>query len=204
MYDPDWPGAADYMEPVNQLPDQHFLYLYHQLHRKRYLLYAAQGADSLWTAPCTGSLVVRFTEAGGTYLINGTEYVGILPAVNEILFNLGPDSPYWAELMPKLTSYLGGSQMLTTLFRIPAIGLAMYHTSYLKNRKMCKGVIMTCVLTAFLGNITEPLEFSFLFISPQLFAVYCVLCGLMTIPYQFLHTASDTSAEQSSILESSV
>ena len=131
--------------------------------------------------------VVRFTEAGGTYLINGTEYVGILPAVNEILFNLGPDSPYWAELMPKLTSYLGGSQMLTTLFRIPAIGLAMYHTSYLKNRKMCKGVIMTCVLTAFLGNITEPLEFSFLFISPQLFAVYCVLCGLMTIPYQFLH-----------------
>ncbi len=53
--------------------------------------------------------VVRFTEAGGTYLINGTEYVGILPAVNEILFNLGPDSPYWAELMPKLTSYLGDS-----------------------------------------------------------------------------------------------
>lgn len=95
--------------------------------------------------------------------------------------------PTGAELMPKLTSYLGGSQMLTTLFRIPAIGLAMYHTSYLKNRKMCKGVIMTCVLTAFLGNITEPLEFSFLFISPQLFAVYCVLCGLMTIPYQFLH-----------------
>ena len=131
--------------------------------------------------------VVRFTEAGGTYVINGTEYVGILPAVNEILFNLGPDSPYWAELMPKLTSYLGGSQMLTTLFRIPAIGLAMYHTSFLKNRKMCKGVIMTCVLTSFLGNITEPLEFSFLFISPQLFAVYCVLCGLMTIPYQLLH-----------------
>ncbi len=131
--------------------------------------------------------VVRFTEAGGTYLINGTEYVGILPAVNEILFNLGPDSPYWAEMMPKLTSYLGGSQMLTTLFRIPAIGLAMYHTSFAKNKKMCKGVIMTCVLTAFLGNITEPLEFSFLFISPQLFAVYCVLCGLMTVPYQLLH-----------------
>ncbi len=131
--------------------------------------------------------VVRFTEAGGTYLINGVEYVGILPAVNEILFNLGPDSPYWAELMPKLTSYLGGSQMLTTLFRIPAIGLAMYRTSFLKNRKMAKGVLLTCVLTAFLGNVTEPLEFSFLFISPPSFAVYCVLCGLMTIPYQLLH-----------------
>lgn len=131
--------------------------------------------------------VVRFTEAGGTYLINGTEYVGILPAVNEILFNLGPESPYWAEMMPKLTSYLGGSQMLTTLFRVPAVGLAMYHTAYAKNKKLCRGVIMTCVLTAFLGNITEPLEFSFLFISPPLYVIYCVLCGLMTIPYQLLH-----------------
>ena len=88
--------------------------------------------------------------------------------------------------MPKLTSYLGGSQMLTTLFRIPAIGLAMYHTSFTKNKKMSKGVLTTCVLTAFLGNVTEPLEFSFLFTSPKLFVVYCVLCGLMTIPYQML------------------
>lgn len=36
-------------------------------------------------------------------------------------------------------------------------------------------------------NLELPLAFAFLFISPQLFAVYCVLCGLMTIPYQFLH-----------------
>lgn len=131
--------------------------------------------------------IVRFTEAGGIYLINGVEYVGILPATNEILFNLGPSSPAWAEFMPKLTSYLGGAQMLTTLFRVPAIGLAMYHTSFLKNRKIAKGVILTCVLTAFLGNITESLEFSFLFISPLLFVIYCVLCGVALIPYQLLN-----------------
>lgn len=131
--------------------------------------------------------LVRFTEAGGTYMINGTEYVGILNATNEILFNLGPDSEYWGQLMPTLTSYLGGNQMLTTLFRVPAIGLAMYHTSYLKNRKIAKGVILTCCLTAFLGNITEPLEFSFLFISPQLFILYCVMSGIGSIPYQLLN-----------------
>lgn len=131
--------------------------------------------------------LVRFTEAGGTYLINGTEYVGILNATNEILFNLGPTSEYWTQLMPKLTSYLGGAQMLTTLFRVPAIGLAMYHTSFLKNRKIAKGVILTCCLTAFLGNITEPLEFSFLFISPALFVLYCVMSGLGAIPYQLLN-----------------
>ncbi|MDD6468012.1 MAG: PTS transporter subunit EIIC, partial [Erysipelotrichaceae bacterium] len=131
--------------------------------------------------------IVRFTEAGGTFMINGTEYVGVLNATNEILFNLGPTSEYWSMYMPKLTSYLGGAQMLTTLFRVPAIGLAMYHTSYLKNRKIAKGVILTCVLTAFLGNITEPLEFSFLFISPSLFVIYCILCGVGLIPYQLLN-----------------
>ena len=131
--------------------------------------------------------LVRFTEAGGTYLIDGTEYVGILNATNEVLFNQGPTSVYWGQLMPTLTSYLGGAQMLTTLFRIPAIGLAMYRTSYLKNRKIAKGVILTCCLTAFLGNITEPLEFSFLFISPSLFILYCVMCGIGVIPYQLLH-----------------
>lgn len=131
--------------------------------------------------------LVRFTEAGGTYMINGTEYVGILNATNEILFNLGPASEYWKQLMPTLTSYLGGAQMLTTLFRVPAIGLAMYHTSFLKNRKIAKGVILTCCLTAFLGNITEPLEFSFLFISPPLFILYCVMCGIGAIPYQMLN-----------------
>ncbi len=131
--------------------------------------------------------LVRFTEAGGTYMINGTEYVGILNATNEILFNLGPTSEYWKQLMPTLTSYLGGAQMLTTLFRVPAIGLAMYHTSFLKNRKIAKGVILTCCLTAFLGNITEPLEFSFLLISPPLFILYCVMCGIGAIPYQMLN-----------------
>lgn len=131
--------------------------------------------------------LVRFTEAGGTYLINGTEYVGILNATNEVLFNLGPTSEYWSKLMPTLTSYLGGAQMLTTLFRVPAIGLAMYHTSFLKNRKIAKGVILTCCLTAFLGNITEPLEFSFLFISPQLFILYCIMCGIGVLPYQLLN-----------------
>lgn len=66
--------------------------------------------------------------------------------------------------MPKLTSYLGAGQMLTTLFRVPVIGLAMYHTSYARNKKIAGGVILTVVLTAFLGNVTV-FEFSFLFIA---------------------------------------
>ena len=104
------------------------------------------------------SSTVRFTAAGGTYLIDGQTYVGILPAINKILFELGPTHPAWKEYMPTLTSYLASSQMLTTLFRVPAIGLAMYHMAYFKNKKFAKGMILTVVLTAMLGNITEPLS----------------------------------------------
>lgn len=133
--------------------------------------------------------VVRFTEAGGVYVMDGEKYVGILNAANHLLFNLGPDSQYWTQLGPKLFSYLASGQMLTTLFRIPAIGLAMYHTSFVDNKKIAKGAILTVVLTAFLGNITEPIEFSFLFIAPQLFVVYAILCGVMSIPLNFLHVS---------------
>lgn len=133
--------------------------------------------------------IVRFTEAGGVYMIDGQQYIGVLTAMNEILFNLGPDHPAWAEYMPKLSSYLAPTQMLTTLFRVPAIALAMYHTAFLKNKPMAKGVLITCALTAFLGNITEPLEFSFLFISPGLYGIYCLLCGVMTIPLQLLQVS---------------
>ena len=132
------------------------------------------------------SSIVRFSEAGGTYLINGQEYVGVLNALNEVLFNLGPTSPYWKELMPTLTRYMAVPQMITTLFRFPAIGLAMYHTAFEGNKKITKGLIITFVMTAFLGNITEPLEFSFLFIAPQLFVVYLILSFIMTVPLGFL------------------
>ncbi|SEO53271.1 PTS system, maltose and glucose-specific IIC component [Amphibacillus marinus] len=126
--------------------------------------------------------VVRFTEAGGIYVIEGVQQVGILNAMNQVLFDLGPSHESWNRIMPTISPYLAGGQMLTTLFRVPAIGLAMYHTAFAKNKTIAKGVILTIVLTAFLGNITEPLEFSFMFISPLLYLLYIILVGITTIP----------------------
>ena len=56
------------------------------------------GLHHLWNS------LFRFTEAGGTYVINGETYVGVVPAMTEILFNLGPSSEYW-DLMPSPVSY---------------------------------------------------------------------------------------------------
>lgn len=117
------------------------------------------GLHHVWSA------LLRFTPAGGTYVIAGETFVGVLPALNKILFELGPNHEAW-EMLPDLTRFMAQNQMLVTLFIIPAIGLAMYKTAYAKNKPFVKGIIITMVLTPFLGNVTEPMEFSFLFIAP--------------------------------------
>lgn len=140
------------------------------------------GLHHVWNA------MLRFTEAGGKYVINGKEYIGYLSAENEILFNLGPRSEYWA-MMPSLTRFGAQNQMVRTLFMFPAIGYAMYKTAYLQNKKMAKGLIITVVLTAVLGNVTEPLEFTFLFIAPMLYIIYCAISTLVAIALYFMGTA---------------
>lgn len=140
------------------------------------------GLHHVWTS------LIRFTPAGGTYVINGEEHVGVLNALNEVLFKQGPGTEAW-ELMPKLTRFMAQNQMLLTLFMIPAIGLAMYHTAKPENRKYVKGIIATLVLTPFLGNITEPIEFSFLFIAPLLYVVYIALAAIGATLLAVLGTA---------------
>ena len=140
------------------------------------------GLHHVWTS------FIRFTPAGGTYVIDGKEYVGVLNALNEVLFNQGPGTEAWS-LMPDLTKFMAQNQMLLTLFMIPAVGLAMYHTSKPENKKYVKGIIWTLVLTPFLGNITEPIEFSFLFIAPKLYGVYIILVSIGATLLALLGTA---------------
>jgi len=139
------------------------------------------GLHHVWSA------LIRFTPAGGTYVIDGETFTGVLPALNEVLFNQGPNSEAW-EMLPELTKFMAQNQMLVTLFMIPAIGLAMYRSAYAKNRPFVKGIIITMVITPFLGNITEPMEFSFLFIAPLLFLVYVLLAGTGAVALYLLGT----------------
>ena len=130
-------------------------------------LFIPFGLHHLWNA------LFRFTEAGGSYVIDGTTYVRVVSTLNHVLFTLGPNSEYWS-LMPSLTRFMAQQQMLCIMFAFTAIALAMYHTAYKENKKMVKGLMITCVVTALLGNVTEPLEFSFVFIAPVLFNNICM------------------------------
>lgn len=54
----------------------------------------------------------------------------------------------------------------------------MYRTARKENRVEVKSMLITMVLTAMLGNVTEPLEFTFVFIAPLLYVVYAIIVGI--------------------------
>lgn len=134
------------------------------------------------------NVLFRFTEAGGTYVIDGQTFVGVVPALTEVLFKQGPGTEYWA-MMPSLTRFMAQQQMLVTLFLFPAIALAIYKTSKAENRVEVKSMLVTMVLTAMLGNVTEPLEFTFVFIAPLLYLIYAIIVGIGAVLLSFAGVA---------------
>jgi len=64
------------------------------------------------------------------------------------------------------------------MFGLPAACLAMYHAARPERRKAVGGMLLSLALTSFLTGVTEPIEFSFMFLAPALFAVHAVLTGI--------------------------
>lgn len=64
------------------------------------------------------------------------------------------------------------------MFGLPAVALAMYRTAKVENRPKIAGALVSMALTSFLTGITEPIEFSFMFLAPQLYIVHAILTGL--------------------------
>jgi PTS system N-acetylglucosamine-specific IIC component len=64
------------------------------------------------------------------------------------------------------------------MFGLPAACLAMFHTARPERRKAVGGMLTSLALTSFLTGVTEPIEFSFMFLAPVLYAVHAVLTGL--------------------------
>ena len=64
------------------------------------------------------------------------------------------------------------------MFGLPAAAYAMYRQSHSSQRKIAAGIYGSAALTSFLTGITEPIEFTFLFIAPWLFGIHAVIAGL--------------------------
>ncbi|NEZ62172.1 PTS glucose transporter subunit IIB [Leptolyngbyaceae cyanobacterium CCMR0082] len=80
---------------------------------------------------------------------------------------------------------LGGAYWFK-MFGLPAAAIAMWHCAKPKRRKEIGGIMISAALTSFLTGITEPIEFSFVFIAPVLFLLHAVLAGFADLLFVIL------------------
>ncbi|MEI5994250.1 maltose/glucose-specific PTS transporter subunit IIBC [Candidatus Enterococcus mansonii] len=115
--------------------------------------------------------MIRFTEAGGTQVVDGQSVAG---ALNIFYAQLQSGSP----ISPAATAFLSQGKMPTFMFGLPAAALAMYQTALPQNRHKIKGLLISGVIATFVTGITEPIEFLFLFIAPVLYGFHVLMTGL--------------------------
>lgn len=75
------------------------------------------------------------------------------------------------------------------MFGLPGAALAMYVTAKPNKRKAVGGLLLSAAITAMLTGITEPIEFTFLFVAPVLYILHCILAGFSFMIMHFLNVA---------------
>ena len=103
----------------------------------------------------------------------------------------GAQNIFFAELASKSTTNFSVSatrfmagKFPFMIFGLPAAAFAMYKAARPEKKKVVGGLLFSAALTSMLTGITEPLEFTFLFVAPAMYAVHCVLAGLS---YMLMH-----------------
>ena len=76
------------------------------------------------------------------------------------------------------TAGILGGGFLTKMWGLPAAAIAIWHSAKPENRVKVGGIMLSAALTSFLTGITEPIEFSFMFVAPLLYLMHAVLTGL--------------------------
>lgn len=112
------------------------------------------------------------TAVGGTMEIAGNTVQG----GQNIFFAELAHSADIAHFSADATRYFSG-EFIFMIFGLPGAALAMYRCAKPSKRKAAGGLLLSASLASMLTGITEPLEFSFLFVAPALFAVQVVLAG---------------------------
>ena len=90
---------------------------------------------------------------------------------------VGADADTMSTIVSGTTRFMAG-KFPFMMFGLPAAALAMYHTAAPNKKKIVGSLLVSAAFTAFLTGITEPLEFTFIFVAPVLYGVHCVLAGI--------------------------
>lgn len=118
------------------------------------------------------------TELGGSMIIDGVTV-------------MGAQNIFFAELASKATTRFSVSatrfmsgKFPFMIFGLPAAAYAMYRLARPEKKRLVGGLLLSAALTSMLTGITEPIEFTFLFVAPVMYAVHCILAGLS---YMLMH-----------------
>lgn len=112
------------------------------------------------------------TDVGGTMKIGEQIVTG---AQNIFFAQLG--DPNTETFSVEATRFMTG-KFPFMIFGLPGAALAMYKCAKPGKSKVVGGLLLSAALTAMVTGITEPLEFTFLFVAPLLYIIHCVLAGL--------------------------
>lgn len=112
------------------------------------------------------------TAVGGTAKVAGK----VVEGGQNIFFAQLADSAHIAHFSSDATRYFSG-EFIFMIFGLPGAALAMYRTARPEKKKQVGGLLLSAALASMLTGITEPIEFSFLFVAPILFGVQVILAG---------------------------
>nr|WP_297283977.1 PTS transporter subunit IIABC [uncultured Agathobaculum sp.] len=118
------------------------------------------------------------TALGGTAMVNGVLVEG---AQNIFFAELA--TPGIEHFSVEATRFMAGKFPLM-IFGLPGAALALYRCAKPENRKVVGGLLLSAALTSMLTGITEPLEFTFLFVAPAMYVVHCIFAGAS---YMIMH-----------------
>ena len=118
------------------------------------------------------------TELGGALVIDGVLVQG---AQNIFFAELASKST--VQFSVAATRFMSG-KFPFMIFGLPAAAYAMYRTARPEKRRLVGGLLLSAALTAMLTGITEPIEFTFLFVAPLMYVVHCIYAG---ISYMLMH-----------------
>lgn len=118
------------------------------------------------------------TALGGTAMVNGVLVEG---AQNIFFAELA--TPGIQHFSVEATRFMAGKFPLM-IFGLPGAAFALYRCAKPENRKAVGGLLLSAALTSMLTGITEPLEFTFLFVAPAMYIVHCVFAGAS---YMLMH-----------------
>ncbi|MCI5529455.1 MAG: PTS transporter subunit EIIC, partial [Blautia sp.] len=118
------------------------------------------------------------TALGGTLEVAGQTIEG----AQNIFFAQLAD-PTVEHFAVSATRFMAGKFPLM-IFGLPGAALAMYKTARDDKKKAVEGLLLSAALTSMLTGITEPIEFTFLFVAPLLYGIHCVFAGLA---YMLMH-----------------